>query len=125
MEEEKYLTHRELREISAELIIIFSGFTGVMLLYSQIKREILYITLILGVVYGVVLSFQLNRINMVRKISVRELIIYVNLLAAPFIVINYIVSYLKDFRIAAVFISFALLSSGLFLLFARWRRFAG
>jgi len=125
LEEEKYLTHRELREISSELIIIFSGLAGVMLLYSQIKREILYITLILGVAYGVVLSFQLHRINMIRKISVRELIIYVNLLAAPFIVINYIVAYLKYFRIAAVFISIALLSSGLFLLFARWRRFAG
>lgn len=117
MEEEKYLTHKEL------IIIISAGLAGVALFYSPIKM--LYITMILGVAYGALLSFQLHRINRVRKISVRELIIYMNLLAAPFIVITYIVAYFKDFRIAILFISFALLSSGLFLLFARWRRFAG
>ena len=121
MKEEKYLTHKELREIAVEFTLLSLGLAGVILFYSSIRREILYITLILGIIYGVILSFQLYRINKAKKISVRELIIYMNLLAVPFLIIIYIIAYFKDFRIAIVFISFALLSAGFFLSFTRWR----
>ncbi len=119
---ERYFTHKELKEIAVEFTLISLGLAGIILFYSSIRvKEIFYITLILGGIYGTLLSLQVYKVGRIKKIHPKELIINISLLAVPFLIINYITVYLKDFTIAIVYISSALLSGGFCLLLIRWK----
>ena len=117
----KYLTCKELHEIAVELTLLSLGLVGVVLFYSSITMEILYITLILGAMYGTLLSYQIFKAGKIRKIGIGELIINITLLAVPFLIITYLVTYFDNFTIAILFISSVLLSGGFCLLFIRWK----
>ncbi|WP_456473876.1 hypothetical protein [Candidatus Pyrohabitans sp.] len=118
----EYLASKELREIAIEFTLLSLGLAGVIIFYPSITiKEMLYITVILGAVYGCLLSFQLIRISKIKNIGVKELIININLLAIPYLIITYLVIHFQDFTIAILFISSALLSAGAYLLFIRWK----